>query len=489
MARILVVADRSKRAPLRGALQPHGHEVFEASDGPDALEALVRTRLDLVVSDIVMPTTDGCEFVRRLRGIPALSTTPVVFFAETYQEREARALASRCGAAAILTRPTAADRVVETINAALMSRAPAEPAPHETMARLDRIEAERDRLRSILDIAERIAAERDLSVMFNALCVEARRVVLAQQAWVDLLTHDGSPGELTYSSGLSGTLADTTDGSISSSLKVPIAASSRVYGWLNLRNKLGSSEFNHLDDRVAVTLGVHAGIAYEHALELRDAADRVRKEERKRLSRSLHDQMGQLLAGLKIDMELLVDQLPSASHISSAITDRAEAVLRGINDSIELVRTIARDLRPAVLDDLGFVAAIERQAHEFERQAGIRCHVTSTIDQILLTPDRSTAVLKIVQQALTNVLQHSGATRVTVALRQSRKALTVSVTDNGGGISDRDLSNQASLGLMGMRERAALLGGQLEVRRRDGRGTVVRLTIPLVSPKTARRRS
>jgi signal transduction histidine kinase len=189
--------------------------------------------------------------------------------------------------------------------------------------------------------------------------------------------------------------------------------------------------------------------------------------------------MGQVLAGLKIDLHWLAAQLPPVSDVA----DRIDSILHRLDETIESVRTIAGDLRPAVLDKLGLAAAIEWQAEEFERRSGIRCHVTSRIDQIDLNPTQATAVFRIVQEALTNVLQHAHATHAIVTARRSLRSLTVSVADNGRGISDRDLANGGSLGLTGMRERSALLGGRLDVRRRRPAGTIVRLTVPLIGTR------
>jgi signal transduction histidine kinase len=278
-------------------------------------------------------------------------------------------------------------------------------------------------------------------------------------------------------------------------LSVPIASPGRVYGWLSLRNKLGADEFTEVDERVALTLAAHTGIAYENTRlfdalhrrvttleqELRRTSARVREEERARLSRTLHDRMGQLLAGLKIDLHWVAAQLPPVTEPPrNEVAIKVDSILQRIDETIESVRTVASELRPAVLDELGLVAAIEWQAEEFERQSGIRCRVHSRIDRIDLEPQRATAVFTIIQEALTNVLQHAHATRATVTVRKSVQSLTVTVADNGRGISDRDLANASSLGLIGMRERSALVGGTLDVRRRRRpRGTVVTFTVPL----------
>jgi signal transduction histidine kinase len=197
--------------------------------------------------------------------------------------------------------------------------------------------------------------------------------------------------------------------------------------------------------------------------------------------------MGQALVGLKIDVQWLASQLASMGKAPTRDTrERVDSILQRLDETIESIRTTAGDLRPAVLDKLGLVAAIEWQAEEFQRRSGIGCRVNSRVAEIDIEPRRATAVFTIVQEALTNVLLHARAARVTVTVRRSVEALTVSVADNGRGIEDGDLANGRSLGLIGMRERAALLGGRLEVRRRRPTGTVVRLTVPLAGARVTR---
>jgi signal transduction histidine kinase/CheY-like chemotaxis protein len=552
MATILIVENRPiDRKLLTGVLRMRGHDIVETSDGQEALETLAHISPDVVISDILMPTVDGHEFVRRMREIPALAATPVIFYTPAYHEREARALAHQSAVIDVLTKPSPPQVIVATVDAALATKPRPQSLPLDAyidredvrlvrsrLAAVDRLEAEKERLKAVLEVAEQIAGQRDPLALLNIVCTEGRHVTLAQHAVVGLLTEEGSPGETLYTSGLDaatkvsmkppsvgGDLLSTVvherrpvrtrnpDGrpealglpadhpTVSSLLSVPIASASRVYGWLCLRNKLGTEEFTELDERVALTLGAHAGIAYENAhlindlhrrvttleLELNQTAARVREEERAQLSRTLHDQLGQLLAGMKIDMHWLAAELALINGLSrDDITGKVGSVVQRLGETIEFVRTTASELRPAVLDELGLLAAIEWQAAEFERRSGIRCRLDTRIDEIDLDRARATAVFRIVQEALMNVLRHAEATHATVTVRRLIRFLNVSVTDNGRGISDRDLANGSSLGLAGMRERATLLGGRLDVRRRSPSGTMVRLTVPLTGTRAAR---
>ena len=190
--------------------------------------------------------------------------------------------------------------------------------------------------------------------------------------------------------------------------------------------------------------------------------------------------MGQALAALKMDLHWLAAQLSSLIEPArSDMANRVESILCLLDEVIESVRSVASELRPPVPADLGLVAAIERQAEDFERRSGIRCRVDSRLSQVDVDPSRAAAIYMIIQEALTNVLQHAHATRATVTVRRSRQTLKVAVADNGRGISDRDLASADSLGLIGMRERTVLLRGTFEARRRQPRGTIVTFTVPL----------
>ena len=151
------------------------------------------------------------------------------------------------------------------------------------------------------------------------------------------------------------------------------------------------------------------------------------------------------------------------------------------------MRRLSSQLRPPVLDKLGLVAAIEWEVKEFERRAGIRTRVQSNAEHVALDPGRATAVFRMLQEALTNVATHAQATRITVTVREALGALGVSVSDNGRGIPCERVGSVDSLGLLGMRERAELLGGSVDVRSNHPRGTVVTVSIPLAERRSVPR--
>jgi signal transduction histidine kinase len=151
--------------------------------------------------------------------------------------------------------------------------------------------------------------------------------------------------------------------------------------------------------------------------------------------------------------------------------------LKFLDEAIQSVRRIATDLRPGVLDDLGLVAAVEWAAEEFQARTGIQCHVSLPDVDIAMDPERATALFRIFQETLTNVARHANATQVNVKLVQNCD-LSLEVRDNGKGMPEKQLSAGQSLGILGMRERALLLGGELTISGGPGKGTIVKVRIP-----------
>ena len=202
----------------------------------------------------------------------------------------------------------------------------------------------------------------------------------------------------------------------------------------------------------------------------------VREDERIRISRQVHDELGQSLTGLKMDLYWLTSRLPKKFR---TVHDKTKSMSAHIDATIQTVRRIATELRPGILDDLGLVAAIEWQAQEFQKRTGIECVVGSDLKDTILDQDLNTAFFRIFQETLTNIIRHAQATRVEVHLQQDESTLVLEVKDNGRGISEAELNDTRSIGVLGMRERAALLQGELQITGVPGQGTTVAVRIPL----------
>jgi signal transduction histidine kinase len=205
----------------------------------------------------------------------------------------------------------------------------------------------------------------------------------------------------------------------------------------------------------------------------------IREDERIRISRQVHDELGQALTGLKMDLYWLASRVPKQLR---AVREKTKTMSSHIDTTIQTVRRISTELRPGILDDLGLAAAIEWQAAEFQKRTGVKCEVTSEISEPILDEELNTAFFRIFQESLTNVVRHANASRVDVRLWEEQGNLFMETRDNGRGISETELSNTKSLGLLGMRERAALLHGELTVSGLSGEGTMVRVRIPRQHP-------
>ncbi|MGH9450221.1 MAG: PAS domain-containing sensor histidine kinase [Terriglobia bacterium] len=215
--------------------------------------------------------------------------------------------------------------------------------------------------------------------------------------------------------------------------------------------------------------------SFEQLRALAGRLQTIREEERKRVAREIHDELGQALTAVKIDLTSLMRDVPGGAKTYAAKT---ESLCKLVDDTIQSVRRIAAELRPGILDDLGLVAAVEWAAEEFTLRTGTECKLHVPNDQIVIDPGHATAIFRIFQETLTNVARHAAATRVDVKLVEEAGDLLLEVHDNGKGVSGEQLSAGKSLGILGMRERAALLGGNLVFRGAPGSGTTVTVRIP-----------
>jgi signal transduction histidine kinase len=244
------------------------------------------------------------------------------------------------------------------------------------------------------------------------------------------------------------------------------------------------------DDRRRITghLGIQRDIT-DHYLaatevarsreELRVLAahlETVREEERKRIARELHDELGQAVTALKLDLAWLEHRL--LRH-TPELSQRTRDLLKRLDGVIVSVRRIITELRPSILDELGLAAAIEWQAQEFATRTRVALDLAIDVDDGVLPDPVASAVFRMLQEALTNVARHAGARRVHVALHQDARLLSLDVADDGRGITEAELRGRRSLGLLGLRERASACGGTIEIRGEPGRGTTVSLRLPL----------
>ena len=212
--------------------------------------------------------------------------------------------------------------------------------------------------------------------------------------------------------------------------------------------------------------------------QLRNLAARlvkIREEERTRIAREIHDELGQSLTAVKMDLAWLSGRLPPGNE---QMRTRIFTTMQLADDLIKAVRRISTDLRPGILD-LGLAAAVEWQARDFQFRTGIPCQLQLPPQELALAPNIATALFRIFQETLTNVARHANPASVEVCLETQGDRMVLRIHDNGQGFDDTNPALSKSLGLLGMRERAVMLGGQVDISSTPGQGTSVTAWIPL----------
>jgi signal transduction histidine kinase len=202
----------------------------------------------------------------------------------------------------------------------------------------------------------------------------------------------------------------------------------------------------------------------------------AREDERTTIARDIHDQLGQSLTALKLDLGWLRRRVRDPE-----LDQKLDDMARATDDILQSIRRISADLRPGILDDLGLAAAIEWQAEEFERRSGTPCKVRSSLSDLQLDRDLATNLFRVFQESLTNVARHASARQVDVAISLDHGWLHLEIADDGVGVPEIG-RRDATLGLLGMRERARRLGGDCTIKRRAPRGTIVSVVVPLRFP-------
>jgi two-component system sensor histidine kinase UhpB len=259
--------------------------------------------------------------------------------------------------------------------------------------------------------------------------------------------------------------------------------------WINLRSsprpvpgQPGSVQWEGIMTNITASKLAQLEVTNSRAglAELTAHIEDVKEQERSRIAREIHDDLGGNLTAIKMALAMLARRLPADQP---QLADKAAYVDALVDRTIEAVHRISLDLRPSMLD-FGIVAALEWQVREFEKQMGFSCRFSSNEKEIDLNADHAIALFRIFQEALTNIAKHAGATRVTVALQRLPEHVALTITDNGGGIEAGDRIKPGSFGLRGMSERARALGGTMALSRAPGGGTIVTIKIRLTAPQT-----
>jgi signal transduction histidine kinase len=562
VATILIVDDDPAIRKLLGAVLVHGgHRLLEAHDGAHALKCAQVDRPDLVITDVLMPTMDGYEFVRQLRANATLAQTPVIFCTAAYHEREARALARACGVRQLLTKPCQPADLVravgEVLGAAAEAPTPTAPANFERKHRrlltnklaekVRELAASNARLEALVTLGRQLALERDPLRLVESYCRGAREILGARYAAIGLL-NDEQQLRPFFLSGLEGEAASAVlppepdyglvhqvltrrrvrvpdlaavSGAVGFApphpcegafLGVAIASPGQLHGLLYLLDKVGTEEFTSSDEELAVTLAAQVGVAYlsvrqyeniqRHAVRLQDEAIRrwqaeqdlheyserlqslsrrlmlAQETERRRLARELHDEIGQELTAVQINLRGVRQRANE-----TALTAPLDESLTLIGRILEQVRNLSLDLRPSVLDDFGLMSALRWYLDRHARRTGLDIQLMGEPFAARLEPDVETACFRVAQEALTNIVRHAQARQVRVEVRREPDGVHLVLRDDGVGFDVQAARDRASrggsLGLLGMQERIASLGGNMEIDSAEGKGTEIRVHLPL----------
>ncbi len=201
-----------------------------------------------------------------------------------------------------------------------------------------------------------------------------------------------------------------------------------------------------------------------------------REQERAAIAREIHDDLGQSLTAIKMDISWLQGKIPEDQEV---LRHKAQGTISLIDSAIQSVKRISAELRPGLLDDLGLPAAVEWQAGDYQKRSGININVSIAPEEIFLGEDLSIAIFRVCQESLTNIVRHSGATDAWVDLSKNSSSVELVVTDNGSGISEKEIAKKNSFGLIGMRERIHSFGGRIKISRIQDGGTKIAVRVPL----------
>jgi PAS domain S-box-containing protein len=508
------------------SLVARGFKVLVALDGPEAIQRAQFSQPDLILLDVRMPGIDGFETCRRLKSDERTRNIAVIFMTSlTGSEDMVEGFSA--GGVDYLTKPVHVDEMMARISTHLALRgmhqkliAQNRQLQDEVLVR-QRAEAALSRVRDGLEasVAQRTDELGRANATLQSQIEERRRAearlvasefrfrTIVETSPVPLCITSMPEGHVLYTNKplreLFGIDYVTTHIANIAELYADIADRDRLVEQLrhegNFRNTevrlrradgstfwaIASARVATYDDAPAIFVGLNDITerkrieqelveSREQLRELSAYMEAIREEERKRIAMEIHDELGQLLTALKMDVSLLKMRLSSDLEVAKRTDDMRELVER----TIWMVRNVASHLRPAALN-YGIVSALEWLVDDFGRRSGLACQFRLNGSEPVLSDAHATAMFRIVQASLTNVARHACATRADVTLTNTSTALDLHVSDDGCGFDQDAVRRDYSYGLLGMSERARLIGGSLLIDSAPGTGTAVSIHIPL----------
>lgn len=221
---------------------------------------------------------------------------------------------------------------------------------------------------------------------------------------------------------------------------------------------------------------------YQDIRQLASHLQDVREEERAGIAREIHDELGQQLTGLKMDLSW-INKRPLVQD-DDELRQKVVTIMNLLDTTIKTVRRIATDLRPSILDDLGLIAAIEWQSQEFGNRSGISTEFNTTMDEFKYAPAIAVGMFRICQESLTNVARHADASKIRISLEEENEKILLTIRDNGKGFDSWKIGGKKTLGLLGMKERTLMMGGEFRIESLPGKGTTLMVTVPITATNT-----
>lgn len=467
-SRVLVVDDTMENRELTAdILATAGYEVDMAGDGATALEMIKATPPDLILLDVVMPGMDGYEVCMQLKKDEATRDIPIIFLTGLI-DVDAEAHGFGLGAADYVTKPISLPVVLARVKTHLALYA--QRRGLEGMFR-DVIEFAPDAF-ILSDIQGRIVQiNHQAELLFgydrSELFWQPLEMLSPQ---LKRFTHDA------YRSSYAGqqqrqTTAISADCRRKDGTEFP--AEINLNPLKTVRGLLLMATVRDVTERKKAEAELKD--SRQKLRELAAQTEAARESERKHIAREVHDELGQVLTALRMDLSLLGMQAGSSFQ---PVTDKLQSMKGLVDRAILGVRNVAANLRPSALD-MGLVAAIEWLRDEFVRHTGVPCEIHVSDDNIDLDEARAVVIFRIVQESLTNVTRYAQASKVAIALEPHDDSLWLEVRDDGQGFSPSLVEKGKSFGLLGMRERAIALGGRVEVVSAPGQGTLISVKIPM----------
>jgi PAS domain S-box-containing protein len=537
--KILIVDDKAgNRYLMERFLQTTGYETVSAVNGSEALELAMKNPPDMIVSDILMPVMDGFTLCREWKKDKTLQKIPFVFYTATYTDPKDEEFALSLGADCFIVKPKRMNDFLKIIKETFDAQKVKEAQPMNTLQPDEKIflkeynEALVRKLENKMIQVEAIAKElKDKNasleeyVQQRKLADEAIREsedrfrMVFENVFDGISIHNEDPDpfkrelidcneqyaalagrsreellKLGNTKTLQTTLEDTANSVRLRSLSSKTAYQGS-YSWNRPDGKANIIE--HVGVPItwrgkSYSIGIDRDITERKQTEeslkksevqLRSLVSRlesVREQERAAIAREIHDELGQQLTAIKMDIVLLSQELESGQVLTPQhILQEMGSMINLIDRTVKSVQNITTELRPWVLDNLDLKGAIEWLAKETQTHSGITCNLRVNIDDIQMDSERSGSVFRILQEALTNVVRHAKTKKVDIFAQKRSGNLFLELRDYGRGINDEELSKQMSLGILGMKERALFLGGELTIRGINGEGTTVTLSVPI----------